>query len=143
MALDRSGVHAALFGRLQARLSGSCPTVSSRIKFWGDVPPSEQPALFLEQNEQVGHQERPGLPTLWIMPFTAYLYVTDDTADGPAARLNQLADLVELAVEDVAKALGSNAYDARVVRMTTDEGALVSQGGLGVALVHIEIRATA
>lgn len=139
--MNREQIFAALFQQL-ATIPGIA-TVSRRLRHWNDVPPDEQPALFLAQGDQIANSDH-GMPTIWTMQADVYIYCHggSDPDSVPSTDVNVLLD----AVEDALKpdytgynTLGGLVYDARISgQVETDEGLLGQQS---IAVVPIKITA--
>jgi hypothetical protein len=84
------------------------PTSSRRLRHWDDVPPSEQPALFMVENLENVKQVK-GIPPTWT--FHPHLFVYDNVQSDPDAipgqRLNILLDAIDNALAPVG---GSGGY---------------------------------
>lgn len=139
--MNREAIYKALFDRVADAVEFR--TVGRRVKAWGDVPPAEQPALFMSQ---VGEDAdvKTKLPTVWTLNVELYIYAYADEADyvnPPAKKLNELLDAVtnallpDKALEE--QTLGGLVHRCRISgRIETDEGLL---GPQGVAVIPIEI----
>lgn len=163
----RETVYAALFSRLNA-LKGTnltavgtdaaqtIRTVSRRLKSPQEVPPTEQPAIFLCQvSEDV--KPSPPTPNKWTLKALLWVYVYNDSDQGPAPYMNQMLDLIESALKPAAMGVmnqGKNTLatftlgqtmtplveDCRIAgTIKTDEGWL---GPQSVAIVPIDIITT-
>ena len=87
--MNREAVYSALFDKLQA-VAGFA-TYSRRLRHWEEVPPHEQPALFLAPvEERVEPQTAAG--SRYFMRANVYLYVHEEHA--PSSELNRLLDAV-------------------------------------------------
>ena len=137
--MNREPIYAALFG-LVSGVPGIV-TASRRLKHWNDVPAVDQPALFQIQKGETGEQAQ-GLPMKWTLAAEIYLYVNsgDDPAGIPATELNNLLDLIELALAPNfrgVQTLGGLVSHCWISgRIETDEGSLGSQA---VAIIPISI----
>ena len=95
--MDRNVILAALEARLK-EVDGF-RTISRRLK----VPPSltigEQPALFIPDPgvQDAEHRGR-GLPTVWRLGVTLWVYVYNADTEGPSPKLQDLLDGVEAAL---------------------------------------------
>jgi hypothetical protein len=151
MALSRK----AIFDALETRLA-TCGfvTCSQKLEMFTDVPPSEQPACFLQPGAQSASYQ-PGRPTVWTINADVMLYVNEDSDAGPSGTLQTCIDLIEAALEvtpaekngsgkyprsDFATTLGGIVSAVRIVSVETDEGAL---GPQAVAVIAIEITTVA
>lgn len=139
--MNRETIFTALFAKLQA-VPGLI-TADRRLRHWTDVPPSEQPALFMtERSQQVDRIK--GQPPRYTLPVDIYAYVYSDEATPPSALLNPLIDAIESALEhgpaDTAQTLGGLVSHCYVNgKIETDEGTL---GAQAMAIIPIEIVAT-
>lgn len=145
MAFDREAIYQAL----QTRLSGALAPVkvSRRVKLWTEVPPSEQPIVFIDQGDQAGEGQYMK-PTKWVLKASVYAYVHNTTADGPAPALNNLVKSIEEALSCVPGETGANGgpttlgglvTSCRVIGVTDSGGALADQG---VAVIDLEVHTT-
>jgi len=120
----------------------SLVTTDRQVRPWSDVPPSEQPALFMGQGDEHAIT-RPGFPTKWEMQANFYLYCnrSDDPAELAATQINNLLDVIELALKP-SPVTGYNTLGGLVFncvidgRIETDEGLL---GPQSVAILPIKI----
>lgn len=137
--MNREHIFAALFQQL-AIIPGIA-TASRRLRHWNDVPPDEQPALFLAQGDQIASSDH-GMPTIWTMQADVYIYCHSgsDPDSVPSTDVNALLDAVEAALKpDYTgyNTLGGLVYDARISgQVETDEGLLGQQS---IAVVPIKI----
>ena len=139
--MNREAIYAALYDRLKT-IPGIV-TTSRKLRHWSDVGQSEQPALFQTQKTQTAIRQT-GLPCKWLLPADIYLYVQDQSADGPSTAINALIDAVEtaLAPDNIIKntnTLGGLVEYCRIEgSIETDEGTL---GDQAVAIIPIIILA--
>lgn len=144
MALDREAIARALFDRLAA-IPGFT-TTSRTFRPWGEVPPSEQPALFLVGSDEEPEVKDRGLPPVWRVRHKVFVYTSneDSPSSPPGAVQNALLSAVEAALEaqpgEDASAfhttlggLVSRAY--MVAPVAKDEG---TEGLQGVAIFYVE-----
>lgn len=97
MALDREAIFAALFARLQT--VPGVVTFSRRLRDWNDVPPEEQPALFLTTMDETQQNEQ-GRPPKHLLRAKAWVYCrSSDTSVPPSTKLNQIVSAIETALE--------------------------------------------
>jgi hypothetical protein len=128
-----------VFGALEAILEAvpGIRTFGRRLVPWADVPPSEQPALYMLCANQTVTVEGRGIPPKRGLPVTLYLYSRND--DGPAVQ-NDLLDAIEAALEpkgEESLTLGGLVSHCRIEgEIETDEGLLDSQA---VAVIPISI----
>lgn len=130
--MNRETIYTALAAKLTAALSGTS-TVSRRMLHWFDVPPSQQPAVFICSGGQVD-QQTTGMPTIRHLLAEVWVYAnTTDPAAAPETILNNILDLIDTALKPTTGAqkqtLGGLVdhcwVDGPIV---TDEGTLGSQG---------------
>lgn len=98
MAVDREAIFDALFTRIST-IPG-IRTASRKFLPLDQVEPSAQPALFLAKGGETPKQRR-GLPTVWTLEATIYLYCRNDADPkaGPSVQLNRLLREIEGALE--------------------------------------------
>lgn len=153
MALSRQAIWDALQTRL-ATIPG-LQTVSQQLRVFTDVPPSEQPAIYIQPGQQVANNT-PGHPASWTLQADVVVYVYEDTDTGPTATLQGLLDSIESRLEaqpgeqnptgakfnrnGYATTLGGLVSAARITKIDTDEGAL---GPQAVAVIAVEIQTVA
>lgn len=144
--MNREAIAAALFTRVSG--SGAFAVTQRRVRDWTAVSPSECPALFFGLGGSRTINTLGQFP-MWSLEFVAYLYVYEDSNNGPSSQLNELIDGIVIALQrdenDPAGAgvatnttLGGLVYSADVKDVQTDEGTF---GERGVALVTIEVLA--
>lgn len=68
----REQIYQALFDLLKAETS--IKTISRRLRHWSEVPPADQPALFLVQKIETA-TVRTKIPTIWTFHVDLWLYV--------------------------------------------------------------------
>lgn len=114
-------------------------TVSRRLKHWNDVPPVDQPAIFIAQRGEMA-ETTTRQPTKWRIDVTLYVYArTTDKTLSPSTIINPILDAISDAFLDprTVQTLGGLVHYARISgRIETDEGSL---GDQAVAIVPIEI----
>lgn len=141
--MNREAIYGASFA-----LAASAPglvTTSRKLKHWNDVSSSEMPALFQAQGkETLVKPAINGLPSVWMLEATLYLYVWTEGADGPGQVLNPLLDgitsLFDANVVGAPQTLGALVQWARIEgTIETSEGTL---GNLEVCLIPIRMLAT-
>lgn len=111
MALDREAPAAALFTKLAA-IPG-LRTASRKFQPLSQLQPSDLPALFLTSGPQSPKQRR-GLPTVWTLGFTVFIYCENDAPEGPATELNRLIQEVEACLERSPEELKALEQDRRI-----------------------------
>ena len=139
--MNREPIYAALFTRLSNAYAWN--TASRVLKHWSDMPPIEQPAMFMTQvGERAEVDTR--FPTRWYLDVKIYLYANSQTQvnEIPATILNNMIDAVFTAMKpDYAavntQTLGGLVEYARIEgELTTDEGFIGEQA---VAIIPIRI----
>jgi len=107
VALGRAAIWSALFGLLSPSLltssGGPFVTVSRRARNYAQVGPNEQPALYLLQRRETADQTRRGVPTIWHLHASIYIYARNEldgagAGSGGSDVLNPLLDAVENAL---------------------------------------------
>ncbi|AEV24620.1 hypothetical protein Dsui_0200 [Azospira oryzae PS] len=140
--MNRETIYSALFDRLKD-IPGIV-TASRRLRHWSDVGQGDQPALFQAQKTQTAVQQT-GTSGKWLLPADLYLYVQNQSADGPSAALNTLIDAVEAALAPDNPIKNTNTLGGLVEYcriegvIETDEGTL---GDQAVAIVPVVILTT-
>lgn len=137
MAINREPIYAALFSLLGG--SAGYVTKSRRLLHWTDVPPEQQPALFLAQRNELAATER-GKPTRWTLNVDVYVYARTDGSNPPGPIINPLLDAIDAALApnvDGVQTLGGLVHWCRIDgAIETDEGTL---GDQAVAIIPISI----
>lgn len=96
MNVPRETIAQALFDKFMS-IPGLV-TVSRIWRHWADVPPSQQPALFMRQTGQEVEQLK-GLPPKWTLRYELALYAhADNPEDIPSQIQNVLLDAIEAAL---------------------------------------------
>ena len=140
--MNRETIYTALFAKLSS--VAGLVTKSRRLKHYSDVSPSEQPAMFVTQASQHVKQIK-GFPSEYTLEAKVWIYTHEtDPAVSPATGLNNLLDLVDLALKPSVpqdkQTLGGLVehcwMDGEIV---TDEGSL---GDQSVAIFTIKILTT-
>lgn len=133
-------IDAALFAVLQS--SVVFKTSSRRLKFYGDVPPEDQPAMFLAAGDMEPRQLTPGMPVKWrlLRKIWLYAYTQDDTIV-PSTIMNPILNAVLTVLKPATPGdrVTLNGLVYNVVesgRVQTDEGLL---GPQAVAVIPVEI----
>ena len=132
--IAREAAYEALFALLQ-RVEGFV-TVSRRLKHYSDVPPSQQPALFMCQAGETIVTVR-GIPAKMTLRAKLWLYANagNDPNAVPSTILNPLADAVMAALapppSQQTQTLGGAVSHAWVEgEVLTDEGLLGPQAAM-------------
>lgn len=127
----REQIYQALFDLLKT--DAAIKTTSRRLRHWSEVAPTDQPALFLSQkNEMAAVKTR--VPTIWTLNLDLWLYVRSggDNDSPPSAYFNPIIDrIVEKLMPP--EHLGEQTLGGLVERcriegpIETDEGVLGDQ----------------
>ncbi len=152
MSVSRKSIWDALEARL-ATVPGWV-THSQRLRLHDQVPPSEQPAVFIQPGSQLANST-PGHPLRWTLSADVVVYVYEDTDTGPSGTLQGFLDAIEAALEaqpgekstgqrfnqnGYATTLGGLVSAVRISSIETDEGAL---GPQAVAVIAVEVETVA
>lgn len=134
--MNRESIMTALAAKLSAR--PEFKTFSRRLKHWDDVPPTQQPALFLQQGAEQSHQAT-HQPRKTTMHATLYVYFRVDGDAVPGSVCNPLLDAIDAALvpDPMTRTftLGGLVHDCRAQGATEiDEGTLDNQGCLRIPL---------
>ncbi len=133
----RKEIYAAAFARV-SRLSWVRHS-SKRIKTWDDVPPNQQPAIFIKQKGESARYKK-GVPSIWTLRADLWIYAQiPDSATVPSDILNPYLDAIEAAyAPDNASAnectLGGIVSHCRISNIQIDDGALDKQAVLIISL---------
>jgi hypothetical protein len=119
-------------------------SANRRLRHWADVPPAEQPALFMSEKGGQAAVKKLGAPIVWTLYADFYMFAhSSDPYLAPATILNPLLDAFEAALSPSPTTgiqnLGlpqmvQHAYIAGKIQ--TDEGVL---GDQALAIVPVEI----
>jgi len=130
----REQILAALADRLKS--VGGIATFDRRLRHWEEVPPAEQPALFMLAAGQTVESTGRGLPALRVN-VNLYLYSRTDGPDSQNDLLDALDDALEPDDGECENTLGGLVESCRIEgQIETDEGLLDRQS---VAIVPIVI----
>lgn len=137
MFTSREAIYSALWTLLQtaippAEVGGSWQLTDRNLKLWSDVPPANQPALFMVQNAQDGTMSPDEfLLSQWKLKATAWIYYQTDSIDDPNLAkdtvVNKVIDAIEAVLNPmpgIAQTLGG------LVLHTYIDGAVISDNGL-------------
>ena len=133
-----------IFSTLFSKVSSAAPFVTAerQVKLWNDVPPSEQPALFMGQGDQ-NVTTKVGLPSRYDMQVSLYVYCNreSDPAELAATQLNNKIDAIQEALKPFIvtgyNTLGGLVFNCVIEgRIETDEGLL---GPQSVAIIPVKI----
>lgn len=92
----REPIFAALFAKLeQLKTDGYVVTASRRLAHWNDVPPEQQPAIYMAQGDQVANHQAKAVPYKWDCIVRIYIYVRVGDDESPAPKLNVILDQLE------------------------------------------------
>jgi hypothetical protein len=143
--IEREAIYSALWTLGSG--AWSFATANRRLRHWSDVPPVEQPALFMSQKGAHASMKALGAPIVWTLYVDFYVYAhSSDPYAAPSIILNPLLDALEQALSP-SMATGiqnlglpemvQHAYIAG--KIETDEGVL---GDQAIAIVPVEIVCT-
>jgi hypothetical protein len=119
-------------------------TVQSCVRnliHWSKVDPAQQPCIFITSRTQQA-ETKPILPTKWTLHCAVWVYVRDESPNGPAAFMDDLLDKIEAKFKASRNGfgrvtLGELVYDCRINgSIDTDEGLL---GPQAVAVIPVEL----
>ena len=135
----REDIAAALFAKLQT--AAGFKTASRRLRHWDDVPPAQQPALFLSlKTEDIATV--PGLNPVSKITYDAVIYAhtAGNEKVTPSSLLNPLVDAVQATLKPDAaynkQTLGGLVQHVWIEgRIVTDEGVLGDQGVVIIPIV--------
>ena len=145
MSMNREAIYSALFARLQSAFPWN--TSSRVLLHWSEVPPVQQPAIFLAQVNETA-QTITRQHTKWMLNVRVFIYANSQTPNGkaPATVMNAIIDAVVAAMAPPVPGLevqnlGGLVDWARIEgTIETDEGLL---GDQAVAIIPIAILTTA
>lgn len=139
--MNRNAIHTALKELYDGM--ASVVTFSDRLKGWSEVPPAEQPAVFLAKGDE-SIDEVKGQPSIVHLEYRLWIYTYGtDRSVSPAVQLNTILDEIQARTKPTVghrqrlDGLVDHAWIAGSVE--TDEGTL---GDQAVAVVPIRIQAT-
>ncbi len=136
--MNSEAIYQAFFGLLSG--SASFQTSSRRLKHWSDVPPEEQPALFVCQKERDVESKRTNLPGIWHLEVQVWIYAwSADPDQVPSSVLNPLVDAVRDAISPNggSQTLGGLVTACQISgKIEDDEGLL---GDQAVAMIPVTI----
>jgi hypothetical protein len=97
MAISREPIYAALFARLQSKVT-LCKTFARKWIEPQQIGQDQQPALLCLEGKQTPNDRSP-LPPIWTLEATIVVYArTNDTAT-PGTILSNILDQIESALE--------------------------------------------
>jgi hypothetical protein len=97
MAINREAIYAALYARLQAKVT-LCKTFSRKWIEPQQIGQDQQPALLCLEGKQTPNDRSP-LPPIWTLEAMIVVYArTNDTAT-PGTILSNILDQIESALE--------------------------------------------
>jgi hypothetical protein len=98
--MNREPIYAALFDLIKVACGPDTFVTTSRLlKHWADVPATQRPALFQTQKNETAQKSNPGLPTVWHLEATLYIYVSTRGATSPGEVLNPILDAIDAAMD--------------------------------------------
>lgn len=133
-------IDAALFALLQS--SFTFVTSSRRLKFYGDTPMEDQPALFLATGDMEPRMNPLGQPYRWRLMRKIWLYAyTQDDTTTPSSIMNPVVNAILNVLKPTTPGdrvtLGGLVYNVQIAgRIMTDEGLL---GPQAVAVIPVEL----
>ena len=141
--MNRENIYKSLF-----ELVGSVADFqfkSRRLKVWSDVSPSDMPALFMLQNNEVPETTR-NMPTKWTFRPEFYIYVSvgNEIDANPYEILNPILDKVTSLfhpkyLQDVIT-LDGLVHSAKINGAIEVDGGIL--GTVAVAIIPVEIIVT-
>jgi hypothetical protein len=142
-SIKREQIDNALFQRLNSFLPSSVKTVSRRLKMWSEVPPSEQPAIFMIKRDENITRTR-GLPAKVTARFDIVIYANNggDQSVAPAGLINPVIDAVQDALEPDQTGVQDLGFAGSVSHchisgsIQTDEGVL---GDQAIVIIPVEV----
>ena len=140
--MTRESIYTALF----AKLSGipGLVTCSRRLKYWSDVSPIQQPAMFVTVGSQHVRQIK-GFPSQYDLIAKVWIYThSTDPSVSPATALNNLLDQVDSVLKPAAPQ-DKQTLGGLVEHCWIDGEIETFEGGLGeqeVAVFFIKISTT-
>lgn len=150
--MNREPIYAGLLAYIEglqaAPYSLAIPTFSRGFVPWSEVPPEEQPAIYVVPEEELASYERVKLYTKWTLKISLWVYVQkqDQTALGVqmlTAILDGLDAILTVNTANVqGPPLGVNTLNGLVYQCAINGPTVISAGYLGdqtVARVPIEI----
>lgn len=138
--MNREPIYAALFARI--RNNPALKTAARTLKHYDDVPPSEQPAIFQRQLDQVA-APKPSQPTKWECDVEWYLYINAGTQPNVdnCVIMNPILDAIEQAMSPDTSGyntLGGLVFDCKINgKIEIYEG--INGGPQTMAIVPIKI----
>jgi hypothetical protein len=119
-------------------------TVQSCVRnliHWSKVDAAQQPSIWITSRTQIA-TTKPNLPTKWELQGAIWVYVRDESPNGPAAFMDDFLDKIEGMFKTSRNGagkvtLGNLVHDCRINgSIDTDEGLL---GPQAVAVIPVEI----
>lgn len=136
MSIKRETYYGALAAKLKA--VPGVKTFSRRLEHVNDVPPGQQPAVYLAQTGQVPTYQ-PGRTIIWELSADIYVYVRDPKNKEPGVIMNPLMDSITsvFAPDNQmvnACTLGGLCHKVEMGQIATDEGTMGEQA---IAIIPI------
>jgi hypothetical protein len=97
MPISRDTITTALYDRLQSKVT-LCNTFARKWIAAQDIGTDQQPALLLLEGDESSSAD-PMEPPLWTMEFAVVVYVRTNDVDSPGAKLSNIIDQIEGALE--------------------------------------------
>lgn len=144
----REQIMAALYNVMQGLLTTAIPTpgpfvtVSRKLRLWGDVDPTMQPALYLVEHKELPENTRRGLDDKNALLIRIFIYAR---ADGDSVIggtiINNLLDAVETILEPSDPSINVNTLGGLVNRLWIDGETIKDPGDIdGQALAVLPIK---
>lgn len=147
--IGREKVWSAFFSLLSPSLTipagGLFRTVSRRARTYTQVTSDEQPALFVLQRREIAEAKNRGIPTIWRMHASLYVYAVnsvDAIGTGGGQILNPLLDSIEAALAPRAVEGNVLSLGGLVSRAFIDGDLEIDEGnidGQAVAIIPVTI----
>ena len=138
--MNREAIYSAFFELVRG--VADFKTTERRWRGWAEVPPAEQPALFMAQVRET-HQVVTKLPPVWMLHVELWVYVNSGSGvnELPATQLNGVLDALTNAlmppVPQGEQTLGGLVHRCRIDgEVNTDEGTF---GDQAVAVIPVTI----
>lgn len=129
MTLKRETYYGALAAKLKS-ISG-VKTFSRRLLHVTEVPPGQQPAIFLAQTGQRPTYQ-PGRTIIWEFSADVYVYVRDPKGNDPGVLMNPIMDSIAAVFQPDnamvnACTFGGLCHKVEMGQISTDEGTMGEQ----------------
>ena len=112
--------------------------VSRKLRTFEEISPTQRPALFVAQHDEVTSYQSENLPTKTTIGFNLFVYVNGKASTTPASDLNVILDAIDAALApDYTGALtlgGLVSHCRREGRTLVDPGDLDGDGFLWIPI---------